>query len=228
MNSTNFLVIDFDSTFVKLEALEEIAREALKDNPNKNEIQEKIEEITKKGMRGEISFAESLRSRLKLFSASREEVEKVAQKMRENISDSFLENKDFLEKNNKQIFVISGGFKQCIFLVSDYFKIPRENILANEFVFDNQGMVSGINEGGFMTKAYGKVKQMEALDLKGMIFAVGDGWTDYEIKREEEADYFLAYTENVSRKNVIDLADKKVENFGEVIKFIENTDDKQK
>ena len=138
MNAGNFLVIDFDSTFVKLEALEEVAKEALKDNPKKNEIQKKIEEITKKGMRGEISFAESLRSRLKLFSASQSDVDKVARKIKENITDSFLDNKDFFEKNSQQIFVISGGFKECIFPVSDYFKISRENILANEFVFDSQ------------------------------------------------------------------------------------------
>ena len=66
---------------------------------------------------------------------------------------------------------------------------------------------------------------MEALNLKGTIFVVGDGWTDYEIKREEEADYFLAFTENVSRQSVIELADKKVDNFNDVISFIH---DKQK
>lgn len=225
MKADNFLVIDFDSTLVKLEVLEEIAKEALRDNPNKSEVQKKIEEITKKGMQGEISFSESLQSRLKLFSASQSDVDKVAQRIKENISNSFLENKDFIKKNGQQIFIISGGFKECIFPVSDYFEIPRENILANEFVFDDQRKVSGINEGGFLTKAHGKVKQMEALDIKGTIFAIGDGWTDYEIKREGEADYFLAFTENVSRQSVVELADKKVDNFNDVISFI---NDKQK
>ncbi len=72
----------------------------------------------------------------------------------------------------------------------------------------------------FLAKTQGKVKQVEALKLRGTVFAVGDGWTDYEIRREDEADYFLAFTENVSRKNVIDLADKEVRSFGEVIEFI--------
>jgi D-3-phosphoglycerate dehydrogenase len=226
MKDDNFLVIDFDSTFIKLEALEEIAKEALINNPKKEEIQKEIEEITDKGMKGEISFSQSLQDRLVLFSANRADIEKVAVKIKENISDSFLENKDFFKKNGKQIFIISGGFKDCIFPVTDEFGIPRENILANEFLFNEQGEISGINEDNFLSQTQGKVKQVKALRLEGTVFAVGDGWTDYEIKREKAADYFLVYTENVSRQNVIELADKKVKNFSEVIKFIEKTDDK--
>ncbi len=220
MTSGNFLIIDFDSTFVKLETLDELAKEVLTKNPRRKEIQKEIEEITKRGMRGEISFLKSLRSRLKLFSASQVDIEKIAQKMKENISDSFLANKEFFKENKQQIFIVSGGFKEYILPATNELGISEENVFANEFVLDKQGKIIGINENNFLAKTQGKVKQVEALNLKGMVFAVGDGWTDYEIKREDEADYFLVYTENISRKNVIDLADKVVKNFGEVIKFI--------
>lgn len=226
MNSDNFLVIDFDSTFIKLETLEEIAKEALINNPKKEEIQKEIEEITNRGMKGEISFSQSLQDRLVLFSANRVDIEKVVVKLKENISDSFLENKNFFKKNGKQIFIISGGFKDCIFPITDEFGIPRKNILANEFLFNERGEVFGVNEDNFLSQTQGKVGQVKALRLEGIVFVIGDGWTDYEIKREKAADYFLAYTENVSRQNVIELADKKVENVESVIKFIENIDDK--
>jgi D-3-phosphoglycerate dehydrogenase len=168
-------------------------------------------------MRGEISFLKSLRSRLKLFSASQADIEKIAQKMKENISDSFSANKEFFKENKQQIFIVSGGFKEYILPATNELGISEENVFANEFVLDKQGKIIGINENNFLAKTQGKVKQVEALNLKGMVFAVGDGWTDYEIKREDEADYFLAYTENVSRKNVVDLANKVVKNFGEMI-----------
>jgi len=71
-----------------------------------------------------------------------------------------------------------------------------------------------------LSKTQGKVKQVEAFNLKGKVFAMGDGWTDYEIRREEMADHFLAFTENVVRLNVIDLADEVVGSFDEVCKFI--------
>lgn len=221
MNSNSYLVVDFDSTFVKLETLDEIAKEVLRENPRKEEIQKEVEEITKKGMRGEISFVKSLRDRLSLFSVNRKVIEKVSQKIKENVSKSFLENKDFFKKNGQQIFIVSGGFRECIFLVSDEFKIPRENVLANEFVFDDEDKVIGVDENNLLSKTQGKVKQVEVLNLKEKIFVIGDGWTDYEIKREEMADYFLVFVENVTRSNVINLADKVVKNFGEVIQFIE-------
>ena len=62
------LVIDFDSTFIKLEALEELATVALDGNEKKNEIVDEIEKITIMGMEGKITFPESLSRRLKLFS----------------------------------------------------------------------------------------------------------------------------------------------------------------
>lgn len=220
MKSDNFLVIDFDSTFVKLEALEEVAAEALKNNSEKDKIQDKIQEITQKGMRGEISFFDSLRSRLELFSATKEDVEKVAQKIKSNATESFLENKDFFKKYGEQVFIVSGGFKDLIFPVTDEFGIPRKNVLANDLYFDDKGMITGIDENNFASQTHGKVKLVESLNLKGKVFAIGDGWTDFEIKKENQADFFLAFTENVFRKSVVELANKEVKNFNEVIEFI--------
>jgi len=220
MKSDNFLVVDFDSTFVELEALEEIAKEALKENPEKEKIQNKIQEITQKGMRGEISFFDSLRSRLELFSSSREDVEAIAQKMKDSVTESFLKNKKFFQKNGEQIFIVSGGFKECIFPVSDEFGIPRKNVLANDIIFDEEGKVAGVNEDNLASKTQGKVRQLEALKLAGTVFAIGDGWTDFEMKKENQADFFLAFTENVRRESVVKLADEEAKNFDEVLEFI--------
>lgn len=220
MKSDDYLIIDFDSTFIKSETLEEISREALKDNLEKDKIQKEIEKITKQGMHGKLSFGESLKRRLALFSADKKDIAKINEKIKLNITDSFLENKDFFKKYGKQIFVISGGFKECIFPVSDDFGIPRKNILANDFKFDEKGKVIGIDENNLASKTQGKVRQAENLNLKGRIFVIGDGWTDFEIKREHQADYFLAFTENVRRESVVELADKEVVNFQDVIEFI--------
>jgi len=222
MKENDYLIIDFDSTFVKVEALEEIAKEALRENPNRNEIQKKIEDITEKGMRGEISFSESLKNRLNLFSATRGDIEKVSKIIEKNITDSFLKNKEFIKNNSERIFIISGGFKECIFVVSDQFDIPRENVLANEFIFDEKGNIVGIDEDNLACQSQGKVRQTKGLKIDGRVFALGDGWTDFEIKREGAADFFLAFAENISRPSVVELADAEVESFDEVIDFIQN------
>lgn len=220
MKSDDYLIIDFDSTFIKLETLEEISKEALRDNPVKDKIQKEIEKITKQGMHGKLSFGESLKRRLALFSADKKDINKINKKIKKNITNSFLKNKDFFKKYGKRIFVISGGFKECIFPVTDDFGIPRENVLANDFKFDTEEKIIGIDENNLAGKTQGKVRQAENLNLKGRIFVIGDGWTDFEIKREHQADYFLVFTENIRRESVVDLADGEVANFQEVIEFI--------
>jgi D-3-phosphoglycerate dehydrogenase len=63
-------IIDFDSTFVQVEALEELARIALKGNPRKKEIIAEVEEITNLGIEGRISFTEGLARRIAVQTAA--------------------------------------------------------------------------------------------------------------------------------------------------------------
>ena len=43
---------------------------------------------------------------------------------------------DALHKNNKTIFLVSGGFRQMIEPVADVLGIDRSNIYANSILFD--------------------------------------------------------------------------------------------
>ena len=63
------------------------------------------------------------------------------------------------------------------------------------------------------TKGLGTLK----LNLCGNIIVVGDGYTDYEIKKCGVADTFIAFTENISRQSVIEKADIVANNFNTVI-----------
>ena len=54
------LIIDFDSTFITKESLDELARFSLADHPEKKGRLEKIKSLTEAGMVGEITFDESL------------------------------------------------------------------------------------------------------------------------------------------------------------------------
>jgi len=60
-NKNNFyIIIDFDSTFVKIETLDKLAEIALNKNPQKRKILDKIKKITTEGMNGKIPFSVSL------------------------------------------------------------------------------------------------------------------------------------------------------------------------
>ncbi|MFZ1460539.1 MAG: hypothetical protein WAU38_07035, partial [Ignavibacteria bacterium] len=64
-------IIDFDSTFIRLEALDELCLISLKKNPDRKKILKEFRQLTNLGMQGKLSFGESLKARIKLLNASK-------------------------------------------------------------------------------------------------------------------------------------------------------------
>ncbi|KKP67063.1 MAG: phosphoserine phosphatase / D-3-phosphoglycerate dehydrogenase [Candidatus Moranbacteria bacterium GW2011_GWE2_35_164] len=214
------LIIDFDSTLVKVEALDELAERALVEHRDRDALVTEIKKITELGMNGEISFPESLSRRIKLIQTTREVVAEVADCIKEKISYSVLNNLDFFKENKDNIFIISGGFKDLIFPTAEILGIHPANILANDFIFDNEGNLIGVDNDNLMAQENGKVNQLKILNLEGELIMVGDGWTDYQTKEFGVVDKFIAYTENVSRETVVKKADVVAKDFKEVIEFV--------
>ena len=71
MSDTPYFIIDFDSTFIQVEALEALAEISLKGNKDKDHIIAQIQVLTDKGIEGEISFTDGLQQRLALIQANR-------------------------------------------------------------------------------------------------------------------------------------------------------------
>jgi len=60
------LIIDFDSTFITGESLDELSKIVLKNDPNSAKHLNQIHELTLAGMEGKIPFDESLSKRMQL------------------------------------------------------------------------------------------------------------------------------------------------------------------
>ena len=71
------LFIDFDSTFVKVETIDEIARITLQDNPDKDHIVKKISDITNQAMSGQMDFPTALEQRLQILTITDKTINKV-------------------------------------------------------------------------------------------------------------------------------------------------------
>lgn len=222
-----FYIIDFDSTFVSVESLDELAKISLKNSPQK--IAE-IEQSTKDGMVGKIGFRESLEKRLKLMfgrrpssaeaTAGKEDIVKTVKLLKKNITPSLLRNKKFFRQNANRIYIISGGFEELIFPVVESFGIKKDHVLANKFVF-KRGKAVGFDKTRPTSQAQGKVEAVKNLSLKGQVIVIGDGFTDLEIKRLGFADKFVVSIENVSRESIVREADLVVRDFDEFL-FLEN------
>ncbi|CAM3755900.1 phosphoglycerate dehydrogenase [Aquirufa aurantiipilula] len=211
------IVIDFDSTFTKVEGLDELANIALQGNPKQKEIVSKIREITEKGMTGSYSFADSLRDRVALLSANRSHVDQLIAFLKGKISDSFNRNKEFILENAEQILIVSSGFKDFIVPVVQELGIPAENVFANTFNYDAEGNITGYDHDNLLSKDRGKVSLLQSLQLEGEVYVIGDGYTDYELREAGLANKFFAFTENVSRKVVVEKADHVVPSLDEFL-----------
>ncbi len=207
MKLNKYFVIDFDSTFTKVEAFDVLADISLNGHPDKASIKRQVEEITNLGMNGSISFRESLEKRLALLHADKTHIPALVNLLKSMVSESFKRNKDFFTTYSDNIYIISNGFREFIEPVVTEFGIKKENILANEFTFDSHGKITGFDKENPLSMNHGKSEQLKRLNLPGDVYVIGDGYTDYEIKHSGLANKFYAFTENVERENVSSKAD---------------------
>ncbi len=205
-NSKNY-VIDFDSTFTRVEALDILGEISLANDVDKEKNLREIEELTNQGMMGEISLLDSLEKRLFLLKANKKHLPALVEKLQKSISTSFVRNKVFFTENSENIYIISNGFKEFIVPIVAEYGIKEENVFANTFEFDIDEKIIGFDHKNVLSQNKGKVEQIKRINLQGEVFVIGDGYTDYEIKASGLASKFYAFTENVERLNVLEKAD---------------------
>ena len=215
--ANNYYIIDFDSTFVSVEALDELCRIALKNSPDKKNRMEKFSSITNKAMSGKITFADSLEQRIKLLDAGKDDIDKAVKLISRKISKSVVRNKNFFRKFSDKIIIVSGGFKEIIVPIVERFGINATNVYANSFRFDKAGKITGFDKRNVLSGSNGKINQIKALKLKGTINVIGDGYTDYELKKAGIAHKFFAFTENIERKIVSEKADHIAPSIDEIL-----------
>lgn len=212
-----YLVLDFDSTLVRVEALDELARIALRGVDGREARIKRIEELTRQGMEGKIGFGESLERRLELFAVGQEQLNELIELLRREVTASVARNASWFREHAERIYVVSGGFREYIVPVMRMLGIAPEHVLANTFVRDESGKVMGCDRNNPLAHDGGKVRVLQALGLDGRVVMVGDGFSDLVARERGAADAFVAFTENVERPAVASRADLVAKSFDEVI-----------
>ncbi|OWP63210.1 3-phosphoglycerate dehydrogenase [Hymenobacter amundsenii] len=212
-----YLIIDFDSTFTQVEGLDELADIALEGSPDREKIVGQIRELTDRGMSGELKFSESLRQRLALLPARRAHIGQLVERLKGKVSASIRRNRSFFERFPGRVYIVSSGFREFIEPVVAEFGIDADHVLANTFTFDAEDRITGFDPENVLSQDGGKIRQLRLLDLNGPVYALGDGYTDYQIREAGLADRFYAFTENVTRPAVVAHADKVLPSFDEFL-----------
>jgi D-3-phosphoglycerate dehydrogenase len=211
----SYYIIDFDSTFTQVEALDELARISLKNHPEREKRIAEIDELTHAAMEGRLSFGESLAARVRLLDANKKHLDQLISQLKKKVSASFSRNKLFFKKHAQEVLIVSGGFKEFIIPVVLPYHILKENIYANTFVFDDQDRIIGYDEKNPLSNEGGKVTLLKELNLKGDIYGIGDGHSDFQLKEFGMIKKFYAFTENI--KTVAEKADHVTPSFDEFL-----------
>jgi phosphoserine phosphatase len=164
------IVFDMDSTIVDMEIIDEMARFC--------GMGRSVEEITERGMRGEIDFAQSLRERAKCLKGTGvDELKSLAASIR--LTEGAAELVSALQEMGFKIALISGGF--------NFFTNVLKESLGFDYAFGNQLEI----EGGKLTgRVKGRIidakRKAEIVDeicrregvTREEVVAVGDGAND--------------------------------------------------
>ncbi|HEY8400209.1 MAG TPA: phosphoglycerate dehydrogenase [Cytophagaceae bacterium] len=217
MENNKYFIIDFDSTFTQVEALDELGAISLRDHADKEAILEEIRNLTNSGMEGKSSFTTNLTKRLELLKANKRHLAPLIAELKTKVSESIKRNREFFKQFADNILIVSSGFKEFITPIVTEYGIKEENIYANTFVFDENDNIIGFDKSNVLCLDKGKIQQLKSLNLKGDVYVIGDGYTDYEIKEAGLANKFYAFTENIERKAVIEKAEHIAPSFDEFL-----------
>ncbi len=220
MPGTAQFIFDFDSTFTSTEALDVLAGLVLTGSDKEKKTKE-IAAITELGMAGKLSFRESLKQRMELLTCTRTQLYSLVEILKKNVSKSIKANRHFFLEHQHQIYIVSSGFKDFIVPVVAEYGISSRQVFANNFTWKNNN-ITGFDPHNPLSMDGGKPLLVKQLQLPKPVVVIGDGYTDYEIKKAGYADYFVAYTENIHRPSVTKYADCVAANFNDFLNFISN------
>lgn len=207
MQQDTYFVIDFDSTFSKVEGLDILGEISLQEKEERNSALLEIQRITDLGMEGKLSFRESLEKRLAILKAHKSHIPELIERLKTKVSTSFVRNREFLENYHDKVFIVSNGFQEFITPIVSEYGLKKENVYANTFLYDSEDFIIGFDPDNLLSQDNGKVKLLQSLKLPGDVYVIGDGYNDYLIRAAGLANKFFAFTENISRESVLKQAD---------------------
>jgi phosphoserine phosphatase len=200
---------DVDSTVCVDEGIDELAAFLGKGK--------EVAEMTANAMGGGIGFREALEMRLRVMQPTRQKVEEYVANHPPKLSPGIRELFDSLRAAGKQVYLVSGGFRQMIDPVATELNVPRENIFANNLIFGEDGSYAGFDPEEFTSKAGGKAEAVKHLKKKfghHTMVMVGDGATDLESKAPGGAELFVGYG-GVQVREAVEKAEARTERLPE-------------
>ena len=196
------VIFDLDSTLSSIEGIDELGK--------LRNIGERIKSLTRQAMSGKLPFGEVFIRRLKLIKPTQRELFAIGKLYRNNITPGALGLINWLHKRGTNVFVVTGGYTDCSYPLTDYLGIPRKNVFANQLIFDGEGRFKKIDQDIPLWRDNGKkevVSQIMTVN-PGKTICIGDGIGDW--KAAQITDGFICFAGVVYRSRVAAKANRVI------------------
>ncbi len=172
------VAFDCDSTLAALEGVDEIA----------SRLADEVARITALGMRGEISFRESLEQRLALLKPSREKITGLGQRYVEAMTAGGREVVGALRFLGKRVVMISGGIRDSLLPLGRELGMGEDDVFGVSVQFDAEGRYQGFDPDQPLVRERGKARVIRELTGGDPVGAalIGDGFNDLEAAPDVE------------------------------------------
>lgn len=193
------VIFDLDSTLSSIEGIDELGK--------LRNMGERIKRLTRQAMSGRLPFGRVFIRRLKLIKPTQTELIVIGQLYINSITPGAMELINWLYRRGTNIFVVTGGYTDCSYPLTDYLRIPRKNVFANRLIFDAGGQFIGVDQSIPLWRGGGKrqvVSQIMAVH-PGKTVCIGDGLGDWEAAKI--ADGFIYFGGVAYRPEVAAKAD---------------------
>ena len=195
------VVFDFDSTLVPVESLEEVLRACDLDEDRLRWV----EEITRRGMEGELDFRASLEARLAIAAPTLDAVRIAGRALADGLTAGARECVAALHADGHEVRIVSGGFREVILPAARVLGLDPDHVHAVSVRWTPDGAFASLVEDGFADSKVSGARSLHGAWPRPVI-AVGDGATDMALATAGIADRFIAFTEHV-RRDFLDEAD---------------------
>jgi D-3-phosphoglycerate dehydrogenase len=199
-------IFDFDSTLVRVEALDELAEIALEGRPDRAAAVARIRELTNLGMEGRLSIEQSLRERLAMLAIRPAMLAPLVHRLASSLTGSLAAGLPRLCAMRDRVWIVSGGCHEWIDPVVEGVGLRRDRVIANRLRTAADGSLE-LDPASPCAVDHGKATAIEATGMSRPRVMVGDGMTDWQVRERGACERFVCFTEVVRREAVVARAD---------------------
>lgn len=205
------IIFDFDSTLVKIEGIDELAK--------LNGIGHEVKIMTEKIMNEGGNIEETFKKRLEMIKPKKSDLLLLADIYEQNLTHKVVETINALSKF-ANIFIVSGGYLPSIFPVATKLGFSKKQIYANDLIFDKYGNYVQIAQNSSLWKQNGKLHVIQRIkdSFPGKTILIGDGHSDLEAA--PASDEFICFTGVVHRHVVAQKASYVFDNLERLTSYI--------